>query len=154
MTFQTPKVLFSPKPEWWNWQTRRTQNPLSFGTCGFKSHLRHFQPPRMYLPDGMLMFTSSSPTSCTFNPLRKWGTLIPQSNTNHIKLSAPARVRDDCYSHHFSLEKLPRSAQVGDNFRYPIHHTDIYATTKVGDADPTIEHNPYQTLRTSASGGR
>ena len=28
-------------PEWWNWQTRRTQNPVPFGECGFDSHLRH-----------------------------------------------------------------------------------------------------------------
>ena len=26
---------------WWNWQTRRTQNPLMETSCGFKSHHRH-----------------------------------------------------------------------------------------------------------------
>ena len=30
-------------PEWRNWQTRGTQNPVSFGTCGFDPHLRHDQ---------------------------------------------------------------------------------------------------------------
>src|SRR5262245_27569921 len=29
------------RPKWRNWQTRRTQNPVSFGTCGFDPHLRH-----------------------------------------------------------------------------------------------------------------
>ena len=29
------------KPEWRNWQTRRIQNPLTFGSCGFESHLRY-----------------------------------------------------------------------------------------------------------------
>src|SRR5436305_12279967 len=29
------------QPQWRNWQTRRTQNPVPFGECGFKSHLRH-----------------------------------------------------------------------------------------------------------------
>src|SRR5829696_5347522 len=28
-------------PEWRNWQTRRTQNPVALGPCGFDSHLRH-----------------------------------------------------------------------------------------------------------------
>src|SRR3954447_13831913 len=28
-------------PKWRNWQTRRTQNPVPFGECGFDSHLRH-----------------------------------------------------------------------------------------------------------------
>ena len=28
-------------PKWRNWQTRRTQNPVPFGACGFDSHLRH-----------------------------------------------------------------------------------------------------------------
>ncbi len=28
-------------PEWRNWYTRGTQNAVSFGTCGFESHLRH-----------------------------------------------------------------------------------------------------------------
>src|SRR4051794_20733310 len=27
-------------PKWRNWQTRRTQNPVPFGECGFDSHLR------------------------------------------------------------------------------------------------------------------
>src|SRR5262249_50107004 len=31
-------------PKWRNWQTRRTQNPVSLGTCGFDSHLRHLAP--------------------------------------------------------------------------------------------------------------
>ena len=29
-------------PKWRNWQTRRTQNPVPFGACGFDSHLRHW----------------------------------------------------------------------------------------------------------------
>ena len=29
------------KPKWRNWQTRRTQNPVPLGECGFDSHLRH-----------------------------------------------------------------------------------------------------------------
>ena len=29
------------RPEWRNWQTRGTQNPVSLGTCGFDPHLRH-----------------------------------------------------------------------------------------------------------------
>src|SRR5919198_5528418 len=29
------------EPKWRNWQTRRTQNPVAFGPCGFDSHLRH-----------------------------------------------------------------------------------------------------------------
>ncbi len=28
-------------PKWRNWQTRRTQNPVAFGPCGFDSRLRH-----------------------------------------------------------------------------------------------------------------
>ena len=31
------------QPEWRNWQTRRIQNPLTFWSCGFESHLR-YQP--------------------------------------------------------------------------------------------------------------
>ena len=33
-------------PEWRNWQTRGTQNPVSFGTCGFDPHLRHRRKAR------------------------------------------------------------------------------------------------------------
>src|SRR4051794_22222740 len=29
------------RPKWRNWQTRRTQNPVPLGECGFDSHLRH-----------------------------------------------------------------------------------------------------------------
>src|SRR4051794_34654861 len=29
------------RPKWRNWQTRRTQNPVPPGECGFDSHLRH-----------------------------------------------------------------------------------------------------------------
>src|SRR5690349_1833709 len=29
------------EPKWRNWQTRRTQNPVPSGACGFDSHLRH-----------------------------------------------------------------------------------------------------------------
>ena len=32
------------RPKWRNWQTRRTQNPVPFGECGFDSHLRHRRP--------------------------------------------------------------------------------------------------------------
>src|SRR5947209_6908164 len=32
-------------PKWRNWQTRRTQNPVPFGECGFDSHLRHLCCP-------------------------------------------------------------------------------------------------------------
>ena len=31
-------------PVCWNWQTRRTQNPLPATACGFKSHHRHQKP--------------------------------------------------------------------------------------------------------------
>ena len=37
-------TMWAAAPEWRNWQTRRTQNPLSFGACGFESHLRHRMP--------------------------------------------------------------------------------------------------------------
>src|SRR5665213_3367376 len=30
------------RPKWRNWQTRRTQNPVPSGECGFDSHLRHY----------------------------------------------------------------------------------------------------------------
>ncbi len=33
--------LFSSKPKWRNWQTRRIQNPVRATSCGFKSHLRY-----------------------------------------------------------------------------------------------------------------
>ena len=42
-----PSVLFCANiikqitPKWWNWQTRRTQNPVMATSCGFKSRLRH-----------------------------------------------------------------------------------------------------------------
>ena len=34
-------LSFVAAPEWRNWYTRGTQNAVSFGTCGFESHLRH-----------------------------------------------------------------------------------------------------------------
>src|SRR5262245_32535162 len=34
------------QPEWRNWQTRGTQNPVSLGTCGFDPHLRHLGATR------------------------------------------------------------------------------------------------------------
>ena len=34
-------VRSASEPEWRNWQTRGTQNPVSLGTCGFDPHLRH-----------------------------------------------------------------------------------------------------------------
>ena len=37
----TPALRSTPEPEWRNWQTRGTQNPVSLGTCGFDPHLRH-----------------------------------------------------------------------------------------------------------------
>ena len=37
-------TIAPPSPEWRNWQTRGTQNPVSFGTCGFDPHLRHSEP--------------------------------------------------------------------------------------------------------------
>src|SRR6266498_5522879 len=36
-------------PKWRNWQTRRTQNPVPFGECGFDSHLRHLMVVRNWL---------------------------------------------------------------------------------------------------------
>src|SRR4051794_38305975 len=33
------------RPKWRNWQTRRTQNPVPSGECGFDSHLRHLLKP-------------------------------------------------------------------------------------------------------------
>ncbi len=39
-----PALRSTCSPEWRNWQTRRTQNPVSFGTCGFDPHLRHRRP--------------------------------------------------------------------------------------------------------------
>ena len=33
-------------PKWRNWQTRRTQNPVPLGECGFDSHLRHLTVTR------------------------------------------------------------------------------------------------------------
>src|SRR5262249_31270781 len=36
----TPRTMRGG-PKWRNWQTRRTQNPVPFGECGFDSHLRH-----------------------------------------------------------------------------------------------------------------
>src|SRR6059058_736494 len=40
------------RPKWRNWQTRRTQNPVPLGACGFDSHLRHRTAPaaRVVLP--------------------------------------------------------------------------------------------------------
>src|SRR5512133_4367008 len=35
------RLPYSCGPKWRNWQTRRTQNPVSLGTCGFDSRLRH-----------------------------------------------------------------------------------------------------------------
>ena len=35
------KQLTICMPKWWNWQTRRTQNPVMATSCGFKSRLRH-----------------------------------------------------------------------------------------------------------------
>ena len=35
------------RPKWRNWQTRRTQNPLSLRACGFESHLRYKQCMRI-----------------------------------------------------------------------------------------------------------
>jgi hypothetical protein len=36
-------------PEWRNWQTRRTQNPVAARPCGFDPLLRdHFSPPRTF----------------------------------------------------------------------------------------------------------
>src|SRR5438045_2638493 len=37
----TPEVYDGWAPKWRNWQTRRTQNPVPSGECGFDSHLRH-----------------------------------------------------------------------------------------------------------------
>ena len=39
--FVTPDYTLRAEPKWRNWQTRRTQNPVPFGECGFDSHLRH-----------------------------------------------------------------------------------------------------------------
>jgi hypothetical protein len=37
----TPRYHPPTTPKWRNWQTRRTQNPVPLGECGFDSHLRH-----------------------------------------------------------------------------------------------------------------
>ena len=37
--------MFLTAPVCWNWQTRRTQNPLVATPCGFKSHHRHQGAP-------------------------------------------------------------------------------------------------------------
>ncbi len=34
-------VTLRPAPEWRNWHTRGTQNPVRATECGFESHLRH-----------------------------------------------------------------------------------------------------------------
>lgn len=34
-------LLIYDMPKWWNWQTRRTQNPEVAIPCGFDSRLRH-----------------------------------------------------------------------------------------------------------------
>src|SRR5215203_5840809 len=35
---RSPRTI-GAAPKWRNWQTRRTQNPVPFGECGFDSHL-------------------------------------------------------------------------------------------------------------------
>ena len=37
-------------PGWRNWQTRRTQNPVPSGECGFDSHLRHRRIATLRVP--------------------------------------------------------------------------------------------------------
>ena len=41
MTFISLSDIIFLLPVCWNWQTRRTQNPLSARTCGFDPHHRH-----------------------------------------------------------------------------------------------------------------
>ena len=36
-------ILIEYQPVCWNWQTRRTQNPLLATACGFDPHHRHFE---------------------------------------------------------------------------------------------------------------
>ena len=50
-------------PKWWNWQTRRTQNPMFARTCGFKSHLRHQQKESVALFYFFLRWSPSAPRS-------------------------------------------------------------------------------------------
>ena len=38
-------------PEWWNWQTRRIQNPFLATECEFESHLGH----HLYAVDQLLV---------------------------------------------------------------------------------------------------
>ncbi len=40
-TSASRRTILDRAPKWRNWQTRRTQNPVALGSCGFKSHLRH-----------------------------------------------------------------------------------------------------------------
>ena len=41
--FFCANIIEQIAPKWWNWQTRRTQNPVMATSCGFKSRLRHQQ---------------------------------------------------------------------------------------------------------------
>ena len=55
-------------PEWWNWQTRGTQNPVASRPCGFDPRLRHQQNQqvrREAAPSGLLFYfhTHFSPSS-------------------------------------------------------------------------------------------
>lgn len=48
------------KPVCWNWQTRRTQNPLSARTCGFDPHHRHQKTGASYEVRGARFFCNTS----------------------------------------------------------------------------------------------
>ena len=54
----------SDTPEWRNWQTRRTQTPLSVRTCGFESHLGYRQrstPQRLFTAAEAFFYTYGPP---------------------------------------------------------------------------------------------
>ena len=42
--------IITAVPPWWNWQTRRTQNPVVVIPCRFDSDRRHQQNGGQFLP--------------------------------------------------------------------------------------------------------
>ena len=89
-------------PKWWNWQTRRTQNPMVAIPCGFKSHLRHqnIQPPDIRV----VVILQHNPNTILN---RKRPLLISKLLSNHAQMCMVFLIQKSTYCRFFcSIDAL------------------------------------------------
>ena len=113
--FFCANIIEQIAPKWWNWQTRRTQNPVMATSCGFKSRLRHQKPeltcsgffcanagPRTRTNDSVVSVRCTLAHRSAVSPFGAPCKASPAFGTNNGRLALTAKIRG-CFTASYFL---------------------------------------------------